>query len=127
MSFYEATFVMRQDVSSQDVGDITDKLVENLESNGGKLIKKEYWGLRRLAYNVRKNYKGHYVLLGIEADNNALNEWERICKTNESIIKHMYIKVDEVDVEPSIIMREVVEERSKASAENVSASSSSSR
>lgn len=105
MAFYECTFIARQDIPAQDVHKLSDRFIEVLSSFGAKIIKKEYWGLRSLAYLIKKNKKGHYVMLGVEASPEAVKEFERSCKINEDILKYLVIKVDKIDELPSIMMQ----------------------
>ena len=76
-----------------------------IENGGGKIHKHEYWGLRALAYRVKKNRKGHYVMLNLEADNDTLREYERIMGLNEDILRFMNISIEEVEEGPSIMMQ----------------------
>ncbi len=105
MAFYECTFIARQDISAQDVHKLADKFTDIFKDLGGKLIKKEYWGLRSLAYVVKKNKKGHYIMLGVEAPSDAVKEFERNCKINEDVIKFLSIKVEHLDDTPSAMMQ----------------------
>ena len=87
---------------------ITDGLVEKFEgiisSNGGKITKKENWGLRNLAYRIEKNRKGHYVLLNIDAPSAAVKELERQMGINEDVLRYITIRKDVLEDKPSIIM-----------------------
>jgi len=105
MALYECTFVARQDLSAQDAHKLADRLAEIFTSMGSEIWKREYWGLRLMAYEVKKNAKGHYVMFGVEAKTDALSEFERQCKISEDIIKYMTIKVDKRDDQPSIMMQ----------------------
>ncbi|MDF2965732.1 MAG: ribosomal protein [Rickettsiaceae bacterium] len=105
MAFYESTFIIRQDVSSADVDKITEDFVKIITDHGGNLVKNEYWGLRTLAYEISKNKKGHYVMLGIEASAEAIRELERKMKLNENVIRFLTINVEEVSKEPSPILK----------------------
>ena len=67
MSLYESTFVTRQDVSRADVNKLVDTFTDIIKQGKGKIIKHEYWGLRNLAYRIKKNRKGHYAMLAIDA------------------------------------------------------------
>ena len=101
MSFYELVYVTRQDLSPAEVDNLTDKFKKILEDGKGKLVSKEYWGLRTLAYKINKNTKGHYVLMKIDAPYTALAVLERVMGFNESIIRKGVFKVDEISKEPS--------------------------
>jgi len=105
MALYEHIFIARQDISSQQVEGLTDMIVAVLEENGGKVLKNEYWGLKSLAYRVKKNRKGHYSLLNIEADHAAVAEIERRISLNDDIIRHMTLRVDEHEADESVQMR----------------------
>ena len=101
MSLYEHVFICRQDISQQQVESLTANLTTILAEQGGSVEKTEYWGLRSLAYRVRKNRKGHYSLLNITADHTAISEMERQMSLNDDILRFMTIRVEEHDVEPS--------------------------
>jgi len=101
MSLYEHVFICRQDISQQQVESLTENLTAILSEQGGSVEKTEYWGLRSLAYRVKKNRKGHYSLLNITADHSAISEMERQMSLNDDILRFMTIRVDEHDTEPS--------------------------
>lgn len=105
MALYEHVFIARQDISAQQVEGLTDMIQAVLEENGGKITKTEYWGLKSLAYRVKKNRKGHYSLLNIDASHEAVSELERRISLNDDIIRHMTIRVDEHEADESIQMR----------------------
>jgi small subunit ribosomal protein S6 len=101
MSLYEHVFICRQDISQQQVETLTENLTAILAEQGGSIEKTEYWGLRSLAYRVKKNRKGHYSLLNINADHTAISEMERQMSLNDDILRFITIRVEEHDVEPS--------------------------
>jgi len=105
MAFYESVFIARQDISAAQVDGLTDAFTKAIEDNGGKIAKKESWGLRALAYKIKKNRKGHYVQLTIDAPAEAVHEMERQMRINEDLLRYLTIRVDELDAEPSIMMR----------------------
>ena len=105
MALYEHIFIARQDISAQQVEGLVDMAQAVLGENGGKITKNEYWGLKSLAYRVKKNRKGHYTLLNIEADHAAVAELERRISLNDDIIRHMTLRVDEHEADDSIQMR----------------------
>jgi len=106
MALYEITFVARQDLSTQDVDKLTDAFSTLVTEQGGKVIKKEYWGLRTLAYKINKNRKGHYVHLGVEASGDTVKELRRKFGINEDIIRSLSVRVEEINKAPSQIMRD---------------------
>lgn len=105
MALYEHIFIARQDISAQQVEGLVDLAQAVLEENGGKITKNEYWGLKSLAYRVKKNRKGHYTLLNIEADHASVAELERRIGLNDDIIRHMTLRVDEHETDESVQMR----------------------
>lgn len=113
MSFYESVFIVRQDASKSQVDSVCEKYTTILKENGGKVEKTEYWGLRNLAYKIAKNRKGHYVLFNIDAPSDAIAEMERKMKIDESVIRYMTIKVEELETEPSIMMNSRKDEESE--------------
>lgn len=105
MPFYENVFIARQDVSSTRVDSLIQSFSTLLDEQGGKVTKQEYWGLRSLAYQIKKNRKGHYVLLNIEAPAAAIQEMERNMRLSEDVLRYLTIRMDELEQEPSVMMR----------------------
>jgi len=106
MSLYESVFIARQDVSTQDVDKLSEKFSKIITDMKGKIVKKESWGLRTLAYLVKKNRKGHYVMFGIDASAEAMAELQRQFTLNEDVIRSMTTKVSNIDKStPSIMMK----------------------
>ena len=94
MALYEHLLIARQDISAQAVDALATHLKTIVEGEGGKVEKQEYWGLRSLAYRIKKNRKGHYVLLNINAPSKAVAELERQLKINEDVLRFLTVKVD---------------------------------
>jgi small subunit ribosomal protein S6 len=105
MALYEHIFLARQDVSAQQVEELTNALTEVLVAGGGKVTKNEYWGLKSLSYRIRKNRKAHYSLLNIDAPSTAVAEMERQMRINEDILRFMTVRVDELEEGPSAMMQ----------------------
>jgi small subunit ribosomal protein S6 len=101
MALYEHLLIARQDISAQQVDALATHLKTIVEGEGGKIEKQEYWGLRGLAYRIKKNRKGHYVLLNINAPAAAVIELERQLKINEDVLRYITVKVDQFDVSSS--------------------------
>ena len=104
MAFYEHVLIARQDISPQQVDALLEDVSKTITEQGGKVEKSEYWGLRNLAFRVRKNRKGHYCLLNIDGPAGAVHELERRHRINEDVIRFMTVRVDELDAEPSPIL-----------------------
>ncbi len=105
MALYENVFIVRQDVSNQQVEELTTRFTEILESGDGKVEKTEFWGLRTMAYKIKKNRKGHYVMLNLNAPAPAVKEMERNMQLSEDVIRHMTLRVDELEEGPSAVMK----------------------
>ena len=105
MSFYESVYIARPDISAAQVEALTQSLTGIVEENGGKVTKTEYWGVKSLAYRIKKNRKGHYSLLNLDAPPAALKEMERNMRLSEDIIRYMSVRVDQLEEGPSIVMQ----------------------
>ena len=105
MPLYESVYIARPDISATQVEALTADMTKILEENGGKVTKEEYWGLKSLAYRIKKNRKGHYSLLNIDCPPAALSEMERNMRIHEDVLRYMSIRVDEHEEEPSAMMQ----------------------
>ena len=94
MALYETVFIARQDLTVDDVDALSSKLAKIVTETNGKIVSKEYWGLRNLACKVKKNTRGHYVLLNIDAEYAAISELNRVIGYNEDIIRSLTFAVD---------------------------------
>ena len=105
MRLYECVIIGRQDVSSGQVEELVNEFCSIIEKDGGSIKKREYWGLRSLAYRIKKNRKGHYILLNFETNSKTLKEFERVMGLNEDILRFMTIVIDAVEENPSVMMQ----------------------
>jgi small subunit ribosomal protein S6 len=105
MPFYENIFIARQDVSTAQVEALTEQFVGIIDAQGGKVTKREYWGLKSLSYRIKKNRKGHYMLLNIDAPAAAVIEMERNMHINEDVLRHLTVKVEELEEGPSAMLQ----------------------
>jgi small subunit ribosomal protein S6 len=113
MPLYEHVVIARQDISAQQAEALNDQLKHLIEDHGGHIAKIEYWGLRNLTYRIKKNRKGHYSLLAIEAPAAAVKEMERQLSINEDVLRTLTIRVEEIDLELSPILARRDRERSE--------------
>ena len=95
MTKYESMLIARQDLGQAQVDDIVATLSDAIKREGGEVVNVDNWGLKNLAYRIKKNRKGYYVVLNISAPANAIFEYERLARLNEDIIRFMTVKVDE--------------------------------
>ena len=105
MPFYESVFIARQDVSQAQVDGLTETFEKVITGLGGSVPKKESWGLRSLAYKIKKNRKGYYVLMNIDAPPAAINEMERQMRINEDVIRVFTTRVEALEEGPSAMLR----------------------
>ena len=105
MPLYEHIFMARQDVTPQQVEAMVDQYKGVIEQNGGSVDKTEMWGVKSLAYRIKKNRKAHFTMFNISAPAPAVAEMERQMRINEDILRFMTIKVEELETEPSVMMQ----------------------
>ncbi|MDI2090630.1 30S ribosomal protein S6 [Commensalibacter oyaizuii] len=115
MPLYECVFIARNDITQQQVEDITNGVASLIESEEGSIQKREYWGLRTLAYRVKKNRKGHYVLLGVDAKSTTIKEVERQLNLNEDVLRFMTLRIDAIDEAPSPILSRKGDDKDRSS------------
>lgn len=101
MALYEHIFMVRQDVSSAQVDNLTEQFKSILDANGASVGKTEYWGVRPLSYRIRKNRKAHFTLMNIDGPSAAVAEMERQMRINDDVIRHLTIRVEEHEEGPS--------------------------
>ena len=105
MALYEHVFLTRQDAAPTQVDALTEQYKALLATNGGKVTKTEYWGLKSLTYRIKKNRKAHYTLFNIDAPAAAVQEMERQMSISEDVIRFMTVKVEAHEDGPSAQMR----------------------
>lgn len=114
MRHYEIVFLVHPDQSEQ-VPAMIDRYKALIEADGGKIHRLEDWGRRQLAYPIENLAKAHYVLLNIEVGQNALNELESGFRFNDAVLRHLVVKRDEADTEPSFILKSKEKDDAKSS------------
>ena len=105
MPLYESVFIARQDIATTQVDTLGEQFTKIIEGLEGKVTKREYWGLRNLAFRIKKNRKGHYVLLNVDASAAAVTEMERNMRINEDVLRYLTVKVEEHDPNQSPILQ----------------------
>ncbi|MDP8915798.1 MAG: 30S ribosomal protein S6 [Pseudomonadota bacterium] len=113
MPFYEHVVISRQDISPQQAEALNDQLQTLIQEQGGSVAKIEYWGLRNLTYRIKKNRKGHYSLLAIDAPAAAVKEMERQLSLNEDVLRFLTMRVEELDLELSPVLARRERERER--------------
>ena len=104
MALYESVIIGRQDLTPSQFETLLEKFIEVIQSFKGEIKKRENWGIRNLAYKINKNRKGHYVLLNIDGPPEAIQEYERLMRLDEDVIRFLTIKIKSVNEKPSPLM-----------------------
>ena len=105
MSLYECVFIARQDIATPQVESLADELSNIIVGQGGQVTKREYWGLRNIAYRIKKNRKGHYVMFNLDAPSPAVKEMERQMSINEDVLRYLTVRVETLEEGPSAVMQ----------------------
>ena len=113
MPLYEHVYLARQDLSQQQVDELTAQYKGVIEQLGGTVAKVEYWGVKSLTYRIRKNRKAHFTLMNVEAPPAALGEIERQERINEDVLRAMTVRVEELEAGPSAMMRKADRDRDR--------------
>ena len=104
MAIYECVFIARQELTAAQTEQLSKDLTKIVSANTGEIKNQEYWGLRNLAYKIRKNRKGHYTMFHIEAPSSTIEELERNMRLNEDILRYLTVKIDTLPEGPSVMM-----------------------
>ncbi len=110
MAYYESVLVFRQDLTESQVKEKAAKFTEIIKELGGDAKSTEFWGLKNLAYVIRKNRKAHYVMLNIELEGSQIAELERRARIDEDVIRFLNVRVEELATTPSVMMKKNTEE-----------------
>ena len=105
MALYEHVFLARQDVTAQQVDALTEQMKTVIQSGGGSVQKVEYWGIKSLAYRVKKNRRAHFTLMNIDAPPAVVAEMERQMRINEDVIRLLTVRVEAHEDGPSAMLR----------------------
>jgi small subunit ribosomal protein S6 len=111
MPLYEHTFMVRQDLSNAQVDALTTQFKAVIETGGGSVAKTEYWGVKPLAFRIKKNRKAHFTLFNLDAPPAAVAEMERQMSLNEDVMRFLTVRVEAHEDGPSAMMRRGRDER----------------
>jgi len=106
MSFYENTLVAKQDLPKSELEKIKEKYSEIINNNSGKVIKIEEWGLLSLARKIKKYKKGFYIHYKFEGNKETLNEINKKIKIDSSVIRHLVVKYNNLDIKNEYFKKE---------------------
>jgi small subunit ribosomal protein S6 len=113
MPLYETVVIARSEITQAQAEAVADAMTVQLEADGAAVKKREYWGLRSLAYRIKKNRKGHYMLLGLDAPPPAIVEMERQLTLNEDVLRFLTVRIEEISEEPSVILSRKSDDRER--------------
>jgi small subunit ribosomal protein S6 len=113
MPLYECVLLARNDLTQQQVEAIADQVAAVAAEQGGEVKKREYWGLRSLAYKIKKNRKAHYMLLGLDCAPSAEQEIARQLRLNEDVLRHLTVRVEALDEAPSAVLAKRGDDRER--------------
>jgi small subunit ribosomal protein S6 len=105
--------IARSEITQAQAEAVADAMTVQLEADGAAVKKREYWGLRSLAYRIKKNRKGHYMLLGLDAPPPAIVEMERQLTLNEDVLRFLTVRIEEISEEPSVILSRKSDDRER--------------
>ena len=114
MPLYETVVIARSEITQAQAEAVADTATSIIEAGGGAIKKREYWGLRALSYRIKKNRKGHYMLLGLDAASPAVLEMERQLTLNEDVLRFLTVRVEDISEEPSAILSRKSDDRERA-------------
>ena len=121
IGLYEIVFITRQDLSQSDLDRVTQEITDKINLVGGKILRKEYWGLRYLAYRIKNNSRGHYVFLVVNAPKSKIAEIEKRTRFLNEIIRYNIISINTFIDEPSHMLKSM----SDSASDNVATSNAS--
>ena len=105
MALYEHVFIARQDLSNAQAEGLVEHFGQILKDNGGEVQGSEYWGLRTMAYKIKKNRKGHYAYLKTDSPAPAVAEMERLMRLHDDVLRVLTVRVDEHEEGPSAVLQ----------------------
>ncbi len=114
MRHYEVVFMVHPDQSEQVPG-MVERYTAVITKDGGKVHRLEDWGRRQLAYHINKVHKAHYILMNVEASNEAMEELTTTFRYNDAVIRNLVIRRDDPVTEESLIMKAEKEDRERKS------------
>ena len=108
---YESVFILSGQISPKSAEKKFDSFTEIINKSGGKILKTESWGLRSLAYKIKKNSKGYYYLINSKCDTKIFNEFNSLVKQDDDFLRFFNIKIKSVDKNPSQLDENKVENK----------------
>ena len=98
MNLYEHTIIARQDTSTSELKQLSEKYSKIIEKNDGEVVKTENWGLLNLSYLIKKNRKGSYIHFKIKGDGKVIHELEKNESIDKKLLRYLTVKVKDFDL-----------------------------
>ena len=95
MTKYEIMFVVRPDIEEAEIRKTAEEMKKVLETGKANFVEEKNMGQRELAYEVKKFKTGYYFLYIVEANSDVIDEFDRVVRINEKVIRHLIVKVEE--------------------------------
>ncbi|MBF0309926.1 MAG: 30S ribosomal protein S6 [Magnetococcales bacterium] len=105
MAFYESIYIIRPDLTTEQIEQVNRRVTDHIAALGGKVLRTELWGRRQLAYIVRKNSNGFYVFHSVEGAGNMVRELEARLAIDEDILKYLNVRVEKANSNPTPLGR----------------------
>ena len=118
MNLYEHTIIARQDATTSEIKQLTEKYSKIIEKNEGEVVKTENWGLLNLSYLIKKNRKGSYIHFKIKCNGNAIDELEKNESIDKKLLRFMTIKVKDFDLKTNYFSSKEDYEKEKKESKN---------
>lgn len=93
MRHYETTFILRPNLGEDQFTEIIDRTCAIITDDGGSIINTDRWGIKLLAYEIKKEVQGYYVCLNYAAPGKTVNEIERIFRIDDRLLRYLTIKL----------------------------------
>jgi len=116
--YYETVFIVNPDISQENTEKMTDALIQRVEKAGGRIVKREYWGSRPLAYQIAKRKRGHYMLLVTDGEFTAVQTLEEGLRLEERVLRFLTTRLRELSDEPSPLLRRQTKSAEPAKSED---------
>ena len=95
MSAYELMYIVRPELDDEAVQQAIDRVNQLVETNGGQVRRVTPWGKRRLAYSVKDQREGYYIVADVELDRSRVQEVERVLKISDTVFRHLLVRQPE--------------------------------
>ncbi|MDQ7003841.1 MAG: 30S ribosomal protein S6 [Ghiorsea sp.] len=103
--YYETVFIVNPDISQENTEIMTNELVDKIEKDGARIVKREYWGSRPLAYSIQKRNRGHYTLLVTDGAGDVSKMIDETLRLDERVLRFLTTSITELSNDPSPLLR----------------------